>query len=404
MKILYLTKESFPSFRNDIRVLFGKYLPQYDINASILARQSTSSALNGWQAGPPILYKGSRRFHRIYNFLEEVFLVSKHAKDFDVLQVRDKPGIGLISLLIARQLRKPFYFWMSWPHPEDDLERIKADRVFLNIVKRIYLFMRAILLGFLQYKIVFAFADHIFVQSEPMKSWLVEKGVPGDRMTPVPMGVDLSEVNNIFVYDDRFENKSRIKTIAQLGEITSARKVPILLTAFKKISEQYSPIRLLLIGTTPTGEDLRLLKERINEMGLAQKVILTGWLSQNTAWKYLRKADIGINFIPRNILFDTSTPTKILEYAAIGLPCIVSDNPDQLEMIKKLKCGICIPFDTDLLIQTVLRLLNEPELLKRYSENGRRNIARYRSYQKIAKDLGCTYNHLYATYRGYDKS
>lgn len=382
-------------------MLFGKYLPQHDVNVSILARQSKSFSLNGWQAGRPILYKETKRFKKVCNFLKEISLVLKHIKDFDVLQVRDKPVISLISLFIAKRFNKPFYFWMSWPHPEDDLERIKADKISLSIVKKICLFLRGYLLGFLQYKIVFAFSDHIFVQSDAMRNWLVKKGVSRGKMTPVPMGVDISEISNVTVHnDDKFQNKSRIKIIAHLGEISATRKTVILLTAFKKICEQCASIKLLFIGTTPTGENPKLFKERIDKMGLTDKVTMTGWVPQDIAWKYLREADIGINFIPRNILYDTSTPTKILEYAAIGLPCVVSDNPDQLEMIEKLKCGICIPFDIDLMVQTILSLLNDTELLKKYSENGRYNIANYRSYLKIAENLGCIYNHLYMpTYR-----
>ena len=46
----------------------------------------------------------------------------------------------------------------------------------------------------LLYKVIAPLASHLFVQSEQMKRDFVARGVAPDKMTVVPMGVDLHRV------------------------------------------------------------------------------------------------------------------------------------------------------------------------------------------------------------------
>ena len=61
----------------------------------------------------------------------------------------------------------------------------------------------------------------------------------------------------------------------------------------------------------------------------ANHVLLTGWLPQPAALGYAVRAEVGLSPIPRGTLFDVSSPTKLVEYLALGIPGVANDIPDQ---------------------------------------------------------------------------
>lgn len=398
MKILYITREHFPTFRIDIKRLFGKYLPKHGVFTSIIAQRSNEESYL-WEGGELLLYNktGSKILNSIKAIVIETFLIIKNIKKYDVVQVRDKVTIALICLLIAKATCKPFFFWMSWPFSEDDLEKVKIQGSSQGSFRTLFTFIRGHLLRFFQYKILFPLSDHIFVQSEAMKSWLFEKGIDNRKMTAVPMGVDLDEVCGAVPLKEIPQTLVNKKIIAYAGSLRQTRRVDILLDVFKKIFQKEQNAHLLLIGGTPLGENINWLHEEITRLGLDNNVTITGWISQAEAWSYLQLAHIALNLLPRNVVFDTSSPTKLIEYAALGIPCIVTDNPDQKDLIARLNCGICTSYDVSEIVAAALHLLGDQKLLQYYAENGKKNIGRYRSYSLISQKLAEKYNNLLVT-------
>lgn len=391
IRILYVTREPFPTFRVDVNNLFGKYLPRYGIFSSIIARRSEIDN-QVWGGGATYLYAESRIpvIGKILNFFREVMSVLCNIKNYDVVQVRDKPIISIILIPISKLFRKKLYYWMSWPFSEDDLIRAKTFENKFSL-KKIGLTIRSYFNRTLTYSFLFSYCDHIFVQSDAMKKWLSAKGINEQKMTAVPMGVDLEEVQG-FLCDNVIIEKTR--SIILIGSLSKTRRIDKIIWIFHELSKRFSDLKYVLVGDAPPNETMDYLRKEIQKYGLENKIIITGWVGQKEAWKWLKSAYIGINLVPRNVLFDTSTPTKVLEYAAFGLPCVVNDIPDQKEVIEKMECGICVNYNVKDVVNAVELLLKDNDLYEKFKKNGVKAVAKSRNYSSISEKLAFRYHKL----------
>ena len=70
--------------------------------------------------------------------------------------------------------------------------------------------------------------------------------------------------------------------------------------------------------------------------------------------------------------FELSVSNKIFEYAAAGLPVIMSNIPEHRYLNSKYDFGIILPNDTaEEIAKAVLTLYNDPALYAKYSANAK---------------------------------
>ncbi|MFM9709876.1 glycosyltransferase, partial [Streptomyces galilaeus] len=78
-------------------------------------------------------------------------------------------------------------------------------------------------------------------------------------------------------------------------------------------------------GDDPRDE--QLLREETARLGLDGAVVLVGQKTHEEAMRYVREADVCVSpFFPTPILNSTS-PTKLVEYMALGRPVVGNDHP-----------------------------------------------------------------------------
>lgn len=401
IKLLYITREKFPVFRVDITHLFGKVLPKYGIQTSIIAEKDIQSFDTNtiWASLPNILFSVPKipLFRRVIKPLITIWLSIKHIKFYEAVQVRDLAFVGFCLRIISLIAKKPFFFMCSYLFSESDLYRARKEK--LGIIKKLVLNIRGIVNAIVLYRILFPFCSHIFVQSNEMKKYFNERyGIPKNKMTPIPMGIDEDYVTKFCMQNsdghlNAFHNEK--KFIAYIGEISIIRRIDLIIDAISELVQSgYSNLHLLLIGGPPEGQNLWWLDELLVKKNLKQKVTVTGWKPRKEAWDYLKNADIGISIFPRNIIFDTSTPTKIIEYAALGIPIIVSDNPDQKEFVENLRCGLSISFNKEAIKEAIKYLLENEDVRIEMGRNGKGNVLKYRGYNIIAQNLAEKYKSI----------
>ena len=233
IRLLFLTAETYPTFRVDVNVLFGKILPQYGIQSDIVTGKTPGETnAEVWRGGEAYLCDVSTSSSKkhIQTFLHGIKHLLKADKTrYQVIQVRDMPLLATFGLIVARLKGLKFFYWMSYPMPEGQILLARNRGLSEGLIKFIFPWLSGRVGRFLLNQIVLPKADHIFVQSNQMKEDLVKQGIHPQKMTPVPMGVDTETLQDIEVRptDDSRLNGKRV--LVYLGILEYARKINILI-------------------------------------------------------------------------------------------------------------------------------------------------------------------------------
>jgi glycosyltransferase involved in cell wall biosynthesis len=389
MRLLFLTAETCPTFRADVAVLFGKYLPRLGVYSDIVAGRTPGHDDRVlWGGGEAHLYDvscGRVKYH-IKTLLYGIkIMFSANRVYYQAIQVRDMPLLAAIGMLVTWLKCMPFYYWMSYPMPEGQIESARTRGLSAGIMKFIFPWVRGRVGCFLLYRIILPHAHHIFVQSERMKLDIIERGISAEKITPVPMGVDLEvmKLEDIPPSEDPRLNGRRV--IVYLGTLDPPRHIEVLFEMLARVRQQIPEVMLILIGDTEDEFHRQWLKRQIVSSEVEGHVLWTGWLPIREGWRYVRAGEIGLSPFPRGFLLDSASPTKVPEYLVLGVPVVCNDNPDQEKLIRESKAGLCVDYTPSTFAEAVLQIFEySPRERLLMASSGLAIIRSHRSYDEIS--------------------
>lgn len=120
-----------------------------------------------------------------------------------------------------------------------------------------------------------------------------------------------------------------------VGSLTHARGLPEFIR-----SQRYLRGRCTyrIVGDGPILPDLR---EIVNREKIPN-IEFTGWVPQTKVPEELRRATIGVIPLQPHPNYVISTPNKLFEYMALGLPVVASDFPPIREIVEGENVGACV--------------------------------------------------------------
>lgn len=397
LKILILAEDKFPPFRVDVATLFGKELPALGYSVDWLLQsgaQCSTSYKTKWHGCDVWVGKtdlGTSRLRRLRKHLFELLndmkiftLPSKN--NYDFIQVKDKFLSALTAIIAAKIFRAKFIFWLSYPFPEASIYESKTGTARYPLL---YL-IRGHFFKFLLYKIILPRAHHIFVQSEQMKKDIMVMGIPEKKITPVPMGVELEKIPSRCIS----KTTKAEKRVLYLGALNKVRKIDFLIRVFERVVKTIPTATLYLVGGGEDPSDEKVIKEEVARLGIENSVVMTGFLPMEQAWEYVCKANICISFIYPTFIFNLASPTKLVEYMAMGKAVVANDHPEQRLVIAESNGGICVGYDELEFAEAIIHLLNNPEKTDRMGQNGRKYVEENRGYNVIASSVNQVYQSL----------
>jgi glycosyltransferase involved in cell wall biosynthesis len=218
-----------------------------------------------------------------------------------------------------------------------------------------------------------------------MKDDLCALGADPGKLTPIPMGIDLNEVRAISRREVQTGRDQSTFVLGYLGTLGAQRKLEVLVDALAILCAGGVNARLLLVGGSDRPEDHVRLEERAQELGVGDRVEITGLLPRHKALERIQEVDIALSpFFPTAILQSTS-PTKLVEYMALGLPVVANRHPEQRIVLRESRGGVCVPWGARYFARASLWLASIGQQRRReFGERGRTWVIANRGYPKIA--------------------
>jgi glycosyltransferase involved in cell wall biosynthesis len=398
VRLLFATAEACPTFRADVNVLFGKYLPRYGIRSDIIAERAGESTQDrNWSGGKAFLCEVSggpaKRHLRIF-WHDFRWFLKADAATYQAVQVRDMPLPATMGLIVARFKNLPFFYWMSFLKPESHMRRARENGLSTGLLRFVFRWMRGAVGHFVLYRIVLPGANHVFVQSDRMLDQVAAMGIERGKMTAVPMAVDGHAADPRIVGPAQDERLSGKRVLVYLGTLDRGRGIERLFEMLATVRKRVTNVLLVLVGDTDDQAYRAWLELEAARAGVADAVVWTGWLPVRTGWTYVRAAEIGLSPIPRGYL-DVGTPTKVLEYLSLGIPVVGNDNPDQATVIRESSGGMCVPYTARAFADAVATLLSMDRAQRdAMAEAGRAYVLARRDYDGLARRLAQQYGLL----------
>lgn len=393
LRILQLVPEPLPTFRADVATLFGKYLPRHGVQCHVVGKGSAAPHEGqGFASARRAGTGAGARWRAELSFLLLCLraLLGARRGNCDAVQVRDMVSIGLLALLVARLKGLPMVYWVSYLMSEGRIERARA--LPRGLRSRLVL-LKGLAERWLLYRVLLPRADHVFVQSEAMARHVCRQGLSASRVSAVPMGVDMESVERP-LHGRHWPGWERRPVIAYLGTLDRARRLDVLLDALLLVRRGQPDACLLLIGSAPQQADVAQLLAAAQARGLDQAVQVTGWLAPQQAWEYLRGAQAAVSFVPRGALYDVSSPTKLLEYLALGMPCVGNDIPDQADVLAASGAGWLAASTPQAMADALLAILRDPGAARRRAAAGPAFIEAQRSYRVLGAAVAERYRRV----------
>ncbi len=397
LKFLFISADKYPPFRVDVTKLFAQELLgrghsiDWILQSEAECKKSYQTTWEGSRAWIGKADAGSSRLARLRKHLYGIghdLLMFKRLKSeqYDFVQVKDKYIAAVLAIIAAKLNKTRFVYWSSYPFPEASLYEVKVGTARYPV----FWYIRGRVLHAILYRIITKFADHIFVQSEQMKRDFVESGVDANKLSPVPMGFVPADFE-VFEANTTTTDLHATRSVVYLGTLIRARKLDFVVRAFAQVLEQIPNATLHFVGAGEDPEDEELLRQESARLNIGHAVFFTGLLPQQEAIAHVRDAALCVSpFYPTPILNSTS-PTKLIEYMALGKAVVANDHPEQRLVLEESQGGICVPWEEDAFAGAIVEILNDPDKARKMGELGREYVNQYRTYSHIADKVEAEY-------------
>ncbi|MGA2399070.1 MAG: glycosyltransferase family 4 protein [Steroidobacteraceae bacterium] len=391
LRILVVSSDTYPPTRVDVTVLFGVELANRGHEIDWILQSETACArayVTEWGGGRVWVGAtdlGDSLFRRLrkhaLGIANDCRLFARLRQTrYDAVQVKDKFVAGLFAVAASRLFRTRFIYWLSYPFPEHYLLRAKDGAARYPVLYH----LRGLAYKWLLYRCLLRAADHVFVQSEQMRQDVAAEGIPLDKMTVIPMGIDVGMFAAADGYQQRRVLPPGVPCVLYLGTLARVRRLDFLIRAFAMVRAAVPTAQLYIVGRGDDPQDQVFLENEVSRLDLQSSVVFVGQLPQADALNYVREADVCASpFYPTPVLRSTS-PTKLIEYMAMAKAVVANDHPEQMRVIEASGAGYCVAYEEQAFAAAIVRLLQNPETAQLMGQRGRRYAIEHRDYKTIA--------------------
>jgi glycosyltransferase involved in cell wall biosynthesis len=394
LRLLVVSSDTYPPFRVDVAVLFARELAgrghriDWILQSEAECRRAYVTKWGGGMVWVGATDLGETLFHRIRKHLRGIandlrIFPRLRTREYDAIEVKDKFLAGIFAVLASRVYRTKFIYWLSYPYPEHYLAAARDGTARYPVL---YV-LRGAFFKWLLYRVLLPAADHVFVQSEQMREDIAAQGIAAAKMTPIPMGIDAALGDAPDLSKHRTHMPGGIPCVLYLGTLDRMRRMDFLVRVFAIVRQSVPAARLYVVGGGNRASDEQVLVDEAARLGVAASVTLVGRLPQAEALNYVQEADVCASPFYPNPVLRSASPTKLVEYWALGKPVVANDQPEQKRVIEASGGGYCVPYEEHAFAAAIVKLLQDPAAAELMGRRGRRYVLEHRAYGTIATAL-----------------
>lgn len=291
--------------------------------------------------------------------LASLKLLRLHLKqNYAVVQAHNVPDFLVFTALIPKLLGARVILDLHDLMPEFFQEKTGQDSESFSL--------RLILL---QERLSCRFADHVITVTEHWRQALIKRGVPPEKCSVV-MNLADTRIFQLLPKKRFISNNGNQFRLFYHGFMTKRYGLDLILLAMEKIRLEIPHIHLTLVGGGDYRDNLIQLAEELQLKNDHVEFIQTKPVEELPS--LIAAADVAVVPYRDDIFADTLLPTKLMEYAAMGLPAIVARTTAISSYFDERMVKFFKPDDVDELADCIIELYNNPGQRQKLSEGIRR--------------------------------
>jgi glycosyltransferase involved in cell wall biosynthesis len=223
-------------------------------------------------------------------------------------------------------------------------------------------------------KFSYVFPEYLIPLNNAVKKIIHESyKIDNKKFEVLSHGIDTKK----FTYSKKTRNN--IFTLMYFGSLVESYDFDIIIDAAKKLKGEN--IQFIIRGR---GKLLQNIKNQKEKYELNNLLIETDIVKDEEISKTLHKSDVLLAPMQKSKLVNYSLPTKILEYQAVGRPIICCSDGAIGTYVEQTNSGLrANQGNVESFVNSILKLESDSKLCDLLGENGRKNIEKYNTFEKI---------------------
>ncbi|NTV41087.1 MAG: glycosyltransferase family 4 protein [Candidatus Moranbacteria bacterium] len=228
-------------------------------------------------------------------------------------------------------------------------------------------------------------ADQVIVPTASVKKIIEKWGVENKNLEVIPTGVDEKQLTNPSreVVRKKYSIATDEILLTVITRLTKEKNLEFLLEAVAQVLKENQKVKFMVVGD---GDLMENLKDITIKNNVSTQVIFSGFIPNEIKKDYYAAGDI--------FVFASKSETQgmiISEAMYLGLPVVAVGGPGIQDMVESGETGILVKEDKDEFCQAVLKLVGNPDLRKKYAQNGEKSVKEKYVSQVCTKSLLAVY-------------
>ena len=229
-------------------------------------------------------------------------------------------------------------------------------------------------------------SDIIISDSQKVEQFLIRnQNISQKKITTILNGIDIDSFDIVV---DKLKKRRELGieiqdlTVGNVARLVSVKDHNTLFIAFKKVSEVFDNVKLIIAGDGPLRNKLENLRQ---ELGLSEKIILLG--NRRDIPELMAIFDV---FVLSSISEGLSL--TLLEAMAAGRAVVATNVGGNPEVVEDKVTGMLVPPGNSLVLaEAIIELLKDKRKQKEMGELGRKRVEQYFSLNTMVKRYEAIY-------------